>query len=69
MRYVNDGQRVQLTPAAAERYGMSKDQVFTVLNTYPDPKYKKFWVRLAELDAPLNTVKPSDLRIAKEPTK
>lgn len=65
MRFVQDGQKVRLTKDAAERYGMDKEQVFTVQGTKPKPGYKSFYVLLAELAAPYNVVKPSDLREAK----
>ena len=67
MRFVSEGQKVRLTPKAAEAYGMSKDRVFTVKGIFPDPKYKKFWVCLNELEPPENVVRPSDLRPALQP--
>ena len=65
MRFVQERQKVQLTKDAAERYGMDPNQIFTVFGTKPKPGYKSFYVILAELTAPLNVVKPSDLRPAK----
>jgi len=68
MQYIQGGQRVRFTTEAAERYGMDPVQVFTVKSTFPDRRYKRIWVRLAELPEPLNVVKPSDLRAAKGET-